>query len=66
MDELNGYIEAIVYTQPENGFTVARLKEPRKKDLTVIVGTSPSFSREKPSSAKGRGKSTPPTEGSSR
>ena len=42
MDEsLAGYIDAIVYTQPENGFTVARLKEPRKKDLTVIVGYIP-------------------------
>ena len=44
MDEpLAGYIEAIVFTQPENGFTVARLKEPKKKDLTVIVGYLPSL-----------------------
>jgi len=31
MDQLSGHIDAIVYTQPENGFTVARLKEPKKK-----------------------------------
>lgn len=44
MDEsLAGYIEAIVFTQPENGFTVARLKEAKKKDFTVIVGYLPSL-----------------------
>jgi exodeoxyribonuclease V alpha subunit len=37
-EELNGYVDAIVFAQPENGFTVARLKEPKKKDLTIIVG----------------------------
>jgi exodeoxyribonuclease V alpha subunit len=42
MDEpLSGYVDAIVFAQPENGFTVARLKEPKKKDLTVIVGYMP-------------------------
>src|ERR1700723_2174288 len=43
MDELKGSIEAIVYSQPENGFTVARLKEVGKKEFTVIVGTLPSL-----------------------
>src|SRR3990167_5898190 len=43
MDELTGYIEAIVYTQQENGFTVARLKESKKKDYTVIVGYLPTL-----------------------
>ncbi len=42
-NSLSGYIDAIVYTQAENGFTVARLKEPRKKELTVIVGYLPSL-----------------------
>jgi exodeoxyribonuclease V alpha subunit len=42
MDEpLSGYVDAIVFAQPENGFTVARLKEPKKRDLTVIVGYMP-------------------------
>lgn len=43
METLKGSVEAIVYTQPENGFTVARLKEAAKKDLTVIVGFLPSL-----------------------
>lgn len=42
-DQLAGFIDSIVYTQPENGFTVARLKEGRKKDPTVIVGTLPAL-----------------------
>jgi exodeoxyribonuclease V alpha subunit len=41
-DQLAGFIDSIVYVQPENGFTVARLKEPKKKDLIVIVGMLPS------------------------
>lgn len=40
-EQLSGYVDAIVYAQPDNGFTVARLKEPKKKDLTVIVGYLP-------------------------
>ena len=42
-DSLAGYVEAIIFTQQENGFTVARLKEAQKKDLTVIVGYLPSL-----------------------
>ncbi len=41
MESLQGYIDAIVYTQPENGFTVAKLKEKSKKEHTVIVGVLP-------------------------
>jgi exodeoxyribonuclease V alpha subunit len=40
-ETLSGYVDAIVFAQAENGFTVARLKEPKKKDLTVIVGYLP-------------------------
>jgi exodeoxyribonuclease V alpha subunit len=40
-EELSGYVDAIVFANAENGFTVARLKEPKKKDLTVIVGSLP-------------------------
>jgi exodeoxyribonuclease V alpha subunit len=43
MEELFGYIEGIVYAGDEGGFTVARLKEPRKADLTCIVGVMPSI-----------------------
>lgn len=42
MEEIYGYIESIVFTESERGFTVARLKEPQKKDLTCIVGILPS------------------------
>ena len=41
-EQLVGFIDSVVYVQPENGFTVARLKEPKKKDLIVIVGRLPS------------------------
>lgn len=40
-EQLSGYIEAIVFTAQDTGFCVARLKEPKKKDLTTIVGTLP-------------------------
>ena len=43
MDSLTGYIEAIVFVQPDNGFTVARLKEPKKKEMITIVGHLPSI-----------------------
>lgn len=39
MDEIHGHIERITFQNGENGYTVARLKEPKKKDLTTIVGT---------------------------
>lgn len=41
--EIKGSVEAIVFSQPENGFTVARLKELGKKEFTVIVGYLPSL-----------------------
>jgi exodeoxyribonuclease V alpha subunit len=42
MEEIYGYIENIVFAEEEKGFTVARLKEPKKKELTCIVGIMPS------------------------
>jgi exodeoxyribonuclease V alpha subunit len=42
MEEIYGYIESIVFTESEKGFTVARLKEPKRRDLTCIVGIIPS------------------------
>ena len=42
MEEIHGYIERITFQSPENGFTVARLKQRGKRDLTAIVGTMPS------------------------
>lgn len=39
MDTITGHIERITFQNAENGYTVARLQEPRKLDLTTIVGT---------------------------
>lgn len=43
MEEIYGFIESIVFAEEVKGFCVARLKEPKKKDLTCIVGTMPSI-----------------------
>ncbi|MBS0603922.1 MAG: ATP-dependent RecD-like DNA helicase [Verrucomicrobia bacterium] len=42
MEEIYGYIDSIVFAESEKGFTVAKLKEPKKKDPTWIVGIMPS------------------------
>jgi len=39
MDEIHGHIERITFQNAENGWTVARLKEPKKREVTTIVGT---------------------------
>ena len=41
MDQIFGQIERIVFHNQENGFTVARLKQPRRQELTTIVGNLP-------------------------
>jgi exodeoxyribonuclease V alpha subunit len=41
MDEIWGYVERVTFHNPENGFTVAKLKEPRKSEVTTIVGVIP-------------------------
>lgn len=41
MNELLGYIERITFQNPENGYTVAQLKEKNRKDLHCIVGNMP-------------------------
>lgn len=43
MEEIVGYIERITFQNPENGFTIAQLKESRKTELTCIVGVMPSI-----------------------
>jgi exodeoxyribonuclease V alpha subunit len=42
MNEICGYVERITFQNEENGYTVAQLKEPRRQDLTCIVGSMPS------------------------
>lgn len=41
MEQIFGFIERITFYNAENGFTVARLKTPKKSDLVTIVGTMP-------------------------
>ncbi len=42
MEEIFGYIDGILFTEEDRGFTVAKLKEPRKAEPTCIVGMMPS------------------------
>ena len=39
MDTITGHIERITFQNTENGWTVARLQEAKKRDLTTVVGT---------------------------
>ncbi len=41
MRKISGYIERITYQSEQNGFTVAKLQEPGKRDLTCVVGPMP-------------------------
>lgn len=41
MEDLVGFLESIVFSSDDTGFTVARLKAPRFMDLVTIVGTLP-------------------------
>jgi exodeoxyribonuclease V alpha subunit len=43
MEEIYGFVDSIVFVESESGFTVARLKEPKKKEPTCIVGVMPSI-----------------------
>jgi exodeoxyribonuclease V alpha subunit len=38
LDELQGVVERLTYHSEESGYTVARLKAPRSRDLVTIVG----------------------------
>ncbi len=58
-EELFGYIENIVYAEDESGFTVARLKEPKREELTTIVGAMPSIQPGESVHCKGVWKSHP-------
>ncbi len=44
MQEIIGYVERITFQNPENGFTIAQLKESNKQELSCIVGIMPSIS----------------------
>jgi len=53
-DQITGLVENIVFENSENGFCIARLKEPRKSDLTTIVGPMPSLKAGESLTLKGR------------
>ena len=38
LDRLSGQIERVTYTNPENGYTIARLKVYGQRDLVTVVG----------------------------
>ncbi|MCB0582658.1 MAG: ATP-dependent RecD-like DNA helicase, partial [Phaeodactylibacter sp.] len=59
MDEIHGYIERITFQSPENGFTVARLQERGKRELTAIVGTMPSVQAGESVVCRGRWREDP-------
>jgi exodeoxyribonuclease V alpha subunit len=59
MEEIYGFIDSIVFTEGEKGFTVARLKEPKKRELTCIVGVMPSVQPGETMHCKGRWKIHP-------
>lgn len=42
-DEIFGFIERITFQNSDNGYTVAQLKQPRKRELTCIVGSIPTI-----------------------
>ena len=39
MDEITGYVERITYCSEESGFTVARVREKGKRELSTVVGS---------------------------
>lgn len=39
LQTLTGIVERVTYHNPENGYTVAKLKAPRELDLVTVVGT---------------------------
>lgn len=41
MEEIFGYVDSILFSEEENGFVVAKIKEPKKKEATPIVGFMP-------------------------
>lgn len=41
MEEIFGYIESLLFSEEENGFVVAKLKQPKKSELVVITGVLP-------------------------
>lgn len=43
METISGYVDSIIFTNEENSFTVAKIKEECKKEFTIISGIIPSL-----------------------
>lgn len=41
METITGYVERITFQNPDTGYTVAQLQQPKRKELTCIVGNMP-------------------------
>ncbi|MDN3505677.1 MAG: ATP-dependent RecD-like DNA helicase [Simkaniaceae bacterium] len=41
MEELFGYIDSILFSNEENGFVIAKVKEPKKREVTAVLGAMP-------------------------
>ncbi|MDN3509007.1 MAG: ATP-dependent RecD-like DNA helicase [Candidatus Neptunochlamydia sp.] len=41
MDQLSGFVDHIIFSSEETGFTVARLKTPHERDHITVVGSLP-------------------------
>ncbi|MFZ0566273.1 MAG: ATP-dependent RecD-like DNA helicase [Chlamydiales bacterium] len=59
MEQIFGYIERITFHNSENGFTVARLKQPRKAELTTVVGSLPNIQPGESVRLRGQWKTNP-------
>ncbi len=59
MDSIAGFIETILYVSPDTGFTIAKIKEEKKKTLTTVLGYIPSVQPGESLLCKGSWKSHP-------
>lgn len=59
MDEIFGFIERITFQNAETGFTVAQLQEPRRSELTCLVGHMPDIQPGESVRCKGNWKQHP-------
>lgn len=41
MEEIFGYVDTILFSEEENGFVIAKIKEPKKNESTSITGIMP-------------------------
>ncbi|HSX04716.1 MAG TPA: AAA family ATPase, partial [Rhabdochlamydiaceae bacterium] len=59
MEEIFGYIDAIIFADEEEGFTIAKLKEPKKNESICILGLMPGLQPGENIHCKGNWKNHP-------